>query len=237
MPNPYFQFKKFTVRHDKCAMKVGTDGVLLGAWASIDNAVNILDVGTGSGLMALMLAQRTLTSIEAIDIDSEACIQATENIIRSPFKDRICVFNQSLHSYRETTNKTYDLIVSNPPYFAESLKSPSFQRNLARHTDTLSLESLIKDSKDLLAPQGRLALILPSDNENSLRKITEENGLYLIRQTDVVPLKGGNIKRILVEFSLKANEKVTQNTLVIEEQRHIYTKEYIQLTKDYYLKM
>ena len=165
MANPYFQFKQFTVWHDKCAMKVGTDGVLLGAWTSVENTRSILDVGCGTGLISLMLAQRCQAIIDALDIDPAACMQARENADRSPFGQRLQVIHRPFADcVTEFAGiRQYDCIVSNPPYFINSLKCPDKQRNQARHTDTLSLDELISGSKQLLSPGGRLCLILPFD--------------------------------------------------------------------------
>ena len=173
MANPYFQFKQFTVWHDKCAMKVGTDGVLLGAWCCVENITRILDVGCGTGLISLMLAQRCQAEIDAVDIDEAACIQARENADRSPFGDRLQIFHRPFANFvNESAGiRQYDCIVSNPPYFIDSLKCPDKQRNQARHTDTLTLEELIEGSKQLLAPQGKLYLILPFDQREILLPI------------------------------------------------------------------
>ena len=135
MSNPFFQFKQFTIRHDKCAMKVGTDGVLLGAWAGTESCNRILDIGTGTGLIALMLAQRSKAAIDAIDIEADACLQAQENAESSLFAGRINVFHSDLVDFAQASTHLYDLIVSNPPYFVDSLKCPNLQRNTARHTD------------------------------------------------------------------------------------------------------
>ena len=135
-----FQFKQFTIHHDRCAMKVGTDGVLLGAWADVNNRQQILDVGTGTGLIALMLAQRSKAHIHAIDIDIDACLQARENITSSPFSQQVEVFHHALHEYRAICSIRYDLIVSNPPYFVNSLKCPNLQRNTACYNDTPTSE-------------------------------------------------------------------------------------------------
>lgn len=140
-------------------MKVGTDGVLLGAWAGTESCNRILDIGTGTGLIALMLAQRSKAVIDAIDIDADACLQAQENAESSPFAGRINVRHCALADFAQAATNLYDLIVSNPPYFVDSLKCPDRQRNTARHTDTLTLEDLLQDSRKLLAPQGRIALI------------------------------------------------------------------------------
>ena len=155
MSNPFFQFKQFTIRHDKCAMKVGTDGVLLGAWAGTESCNRILDIGTGTGLIALMLAQRSKAAIDAIDIEADACLQAQENAESSLFAGRINVFHSDLVDFAQASTHLYGLIVSNPPYFVDSLKCPNLQRNTARHTDTLTLEDLLQYSRKLLAPQGR----------------------------------------------------------------------------------
>lgn len=237
MANPFFQFKQFTVYHDKCAMKVGTDGVLLGAWTQTAEARNILDIGTGTGLIALMLAQRTTAIIDAIDIDADACLQAKENSQASPFSDRIHIHHQPLASFKKGKKETYDLIVSNPPYFVHSLKSPEEKRNLARHTESLSLEELIGDSKEMLSPSGRICLILPSDQEEILRQTIERHTLYIRRRTHVIPVSGGTVKRILIELSKTPAVHIETEELVLEEKRHQYTPQYTALTQAYYLKM
>ena len=237
MANPYFRFKQFTIYHDKCAMKVGTDGVLLGAWVNPEKDHSILDIGTGSGLISLMLAQRTSAEIDAIDIDKDAYLQAQENISKAPFENLFQIYHSSLKSFVTQTKKKYDLIVSNPPYFIDSLKTPDEQRNLARHTDELSLYDLIIDSKKLLNSNGRIALILPFDQQSLLQKIIEENGLFIYRQTNVIPIQGGVPKRILIELSGHEISEPQIESLTIEINRHQYTPEFCTLTKDYYLKM
>ncbi|MDR3141693.1 MAG: methyltransferase [Tannerellaceae bacterium] len=237
MANDYFQFKQFNIQQDKCAMKVGTDGVLLGAWVSAGSCHTILDVGTGTGLIALMLAQRSPAKIDAIDIDEAAAGQAAGNIASSAFANRIQVFHTSFEEYVTKARHTYDLIVSNPPYFANSLKSPDTQKNLARHTDTLSLSSLLSGSKPLLAPDGRIALVLPCQREKELMETALENKLNVVRKTVVIPLPDASPKRLLLELSANLSAPCLSDTLVIEESRHQYAAGYIQLTKDFYLKM
>lgn len=167
MSNPYFQFKQFTVRHDKCAMKVGTDGVLLGAWAPVQNAKYILDVGAGSGLISLQLAQRNpWASITSIEIDPAAAAQAKENIQSSPWSDRMEVICSDFRDYH-AENK-FDLIVSNPPYFVDALKCPDNQRCMARHTSELNYELLFGHSTHLLSEQGIISVIIPSEVEKQL---------------------------------------------------------------------
>ena len=161
MPNPYFRFKKFTVYHDRCAMKGGTDGVLLGAWVNVLGE-NVLDVGTGTGLISLMMAQRNdKVVIDAIDIDGDAVSQAKDNIYNSPFGNRIKCWNASLQEFSSKVEKRYDVIVSNPPFFVQSLKSPNKERSLARHTDSLPIEDLIGLSASLLSQTGRISFIYP----------------------------------------------------------------------------
>lgn len=236
MPTSFFKFKKFIIHHDKCAMKVGTDGVLLGAWATVSGKRKIVDIGTGSGLISLMLAQRSDAEIDAIDIDSSACLQATENIAGSVFNGRIRVYHTSLNEFAEKSNELYDLIVSNPPYFKASLLSPVHERNLARHNGSLSLQSLVEDSLKRLAPSGCLALILPYDQEAELNRIVADSNLYFNKKTYVRPTPEANYKRILVEIGTHNTECIREE-LTIEASRHKYTQEYTELTKDFYLKM
>lgn len=220
-------------------MKVGTDGVLLGAWAEmpLSSPGTILDVGTGTGLIALMLAQRGGTEIDAIDLDADACAQAIENVETSPFNEKIRIQHISFSEFRKKAEKKYNLIVSNPPYFSQSLKCPDNQRSQARHDDSLPLEELIGGSRELLLPTGRLALILPVEQEQRLNGILEDTGLFKTRQTNVHPVTGGPIKRILVEIAQSPVPEFRPDDLCIEKERHIYTSEYCSLTRDFYLKM
>lgn len=241
MANSYFEFKKFTVRQELCAMKVGTDGVLLGAWASLAGCRDVLDVGTGTGLIALMLAQRGESEnrtlrIDALDIDTGAVEQATLNIQASPYSDRIRTECQSFTSYAQRTGKRYDLIVSNPPYFHNSLKCPDIQRNTARHTDTLTLEDLLEGCRCLLVPAGRIALILPADRKEELVRLSEPMGLNITRQTDVSSVEGKPPKRLLAELSFGAPGR-THDSLALETALHRYTPAFTALIKDFYLKI
>lgn len=235
MPNPYFRFKQFTIYHDKCAMKVGTDGTLLGAWVNVFSCKRILDIGTGTGLIALMIAQRNKDAIiDAIDIDIDACTQASENVENSPFSKQIIIHHASFGSFMKTIQTPYDLIVSNPPYFSDSLKSPEKKRNLARHNDALSLPELINSSCSHLSTHGRIALILPYHEKDKLLYYTAQNGLYCVRQTNVIPIAGGQPKRILTEFSFQNIYSIPED-LALEQTRNLRTEEYQMLTKDFYL--
>jgi tRNA1Val (adenine37-N6)-methyltransferase len=234
-PNPYFQFKQFLIYQDKCAMKVNTDGVLLGAWTDCTDSQRILDIGTGTGLIALMLAQRSNATIDAIEIDKEAATQATQNCANSVWKDRISVHYCSLQNFAEKNSHKYDLIVSNPPYFIQSLKSPTQSKNTARHTDSLSFEELITGSKKLLSADGKLSVILPFDSAELFIKLATENDLILIRKTIVFSKKNLPPKRILLTFALENADCLTDQLVIETEQRHHYSEEFKKLTAEFYL--
>ena len=235
MGNPFFRFKKFTIFHDRCAMKVGTDGVLLGAWTDVSHARNVLDIGTGTGLIALMLAQRCKdASITAIDIENDAISQATDNVQASPWSRRITPLLQDVRTY--CPEVLFDTIVSNPPYFIHSLKGPDEQRNTARHTDTLDAESLFAKAGELLSEEGLFSIILPAEQADDLKRMALQVGLHPSRRTDVVTRPGLPPKRVLMEFR-KVETPLASNVLVVELERHVYSEEYMALTKDFYLKM
>ena len=230
-----FHFKQFSIYQDKCAMKVGTDGVLLGAWADVENAVRILDIGTGTGLLALMLAQRTSDAlIDAIEIEENAYIQAKENVANSSWKERITVFCKALQNFEPA--KKYDLIVSNPPYFLHSLKNPDAAKKTARHTDTLMPSELITHAKRLLCENGRLSVIYPTIEALLFIKEAENQQLYCSRITKVFPNIGTKEKRLLMEFSVMPAECRTDEICIENNARHDYTEQYKELTKDFYLK-
>jgi len=232
MSNPYFRFKQFTVYHDLCAMKVGVDGVLLGAWADCRNIRYALDVGTGSGLIALMLAQRSEAFIHAVDIDENAYKQAKINFINSPFRNRLSVELGDFQDFSSSVR--YDLIISNPPYFAHSLKSPDTNRSLARHNEFLPLDVLLKKTASLLSPQGKAAFILPFDRLENAQASAVENQLFLCRKTLVSSLQNHPPKRVLLEYSL-IDQGTTEDGFYIGKTKQTYSDEYRALTKDFYL--
>lgn len=236
MPNPYFRFKQFTVWHDRCAMKVGTDGVLLGAWTTVDHARRILDIGTGTGLIALMLAQRCPadTRIVAIDIDEAAASQAAENVGRSPWDKQIEVLSEDFRTYR--CREKFDVIVSNPPYFVDSLTCPDAQRNAARHNDSLTYKELVAGAASLLSASGTFNVVIPTDVAERVETCAITCGLSPIRKLHVMTKPSLPPKRMLIAFSF-VSSGCLEDELIIELARHQYSDAYIALTRDYYLKM
>lgn len=238
MSNSYFKFKNFTIHHDLCAMKVGADGVTLGAWADTNNVKSILDIGTGSGLIALMLAQRCdKAQIDAIDIDESAIKQAQINFNNSFWKNRINIFHLSLQDFVHSTRNKYDLVISNPPYFQNSLKSDNFKRNTARHTDSLSHKELIDNSKLLLNTNGKLCLILPILEGEQCTEYAESQGLYCLKKVFVFPNPHLEPKRLLLEYSFQKQDCIVSKLTIETNERHVYTPEYTRLVKNFYLKL
>ena len=234
-----FRFKQFYIEDSKCAMKVGTDGVLLGAWCPLDRYADrrqnteyrpnykILDIGTGSGLIARMMMQRfPEAEVEGIDIDEAAVEQARENGVRA--------YVSRLQEWKKEDG--YDLIVSNPPYFQNSLKNPDKGRELARHTDSLSYEELIDHSARLLREGGQLALILPADKEAEMRQIAASKNLFLTHVTRVYSKESKPARRVLLAFRYQISDiSRTEDTLVLEDEKGGRSTAYQELTKDFYL--
>lgn len=234
MSNIFFKFKQFTVYHDLCAMKVGTDGVLLGAWVDCKDCNNILDVGTGSGLIALMTAQRSHAQmIDALDMDEEACRQALVNVEKSPFSSRIHVIREDFHSFYP--GYSYDLIVSNPPYFSSSLENPDGRKAAARHHSALSFEALIRKSSLLLKEGGRLAVIVPFEARAAWNNQTLSCRLNLLKETAVKSKTGKPPKRILLEYIKGKADQIVRTELVIAQENGTYNAEYLELTREFYL--
>lgn len=233
-----FQFKQFSVLQDKTAMKVGTDGVLLGAWAPINhNPFSVLDIGAGTGIIALMLAQRTnAEQIDALEIDEDAYEEAVENFENSPWGDRLFCFHAGLDEFIEEPEDEYDLIVSNPPFYAEDYKSENEQRDLARFQDAMPFEELVEAADLLLSENGILAIILPFKEEEKFIALAKESELYPVKITRVKGTPTAVVKRSLLAFSRNETPQPEVDELTIEIDRHVYTPQYIDLTKDFYLK-
>jgi len=233
-----FRFKQFSVRQDKTAMKVGTDGVLLGAWAPIDhNPYSILDIGSGTGLIALMLAQRSYSEqIEAIEIDASAYEQAVENFEESPWNDRLFCFHASLDEFMaDLEDEEYDLIVSNPPFYSENVGSGDESRDIARQNQSLPFEDLIEASSVLLSDDGILCVIIPLKEETRFVALALEQGLYPTQVTRVKGNPTSEIKRSLLAFSRRPQKEIAETELVLETARHQYTADYLALTSEFYL--
>ncbi|MFR9523719.1 MAG: methyltransferase [Rikenellaceae bacterium] len=230
-----FTFKEFVVHQDKTAMKVGTDGVMLGAWAAIDPSDdNILDIGTGTALIALMMAQRSGARVDAVEIDSSSAEQAQENVTASKWSNLIEVHHININDFDQ--NFRYDQIVCNPPYFSDSLLPPNSERAVARHTINLSFDELIAAVERLISREGKFSLILPVQELEAFEHCAKGK-LFLWRKCYVRSRVGGDCKRILGEYRLSQPERVEIEDIAIREsETNEYTAEYKELTKDFYLK-
>ncbi len=236
--NKPFKFKEFTVNQDQCAMKIGTDGVLLGAWAFIkENPFSILDIGAGTGVLSLMLAQRSGAEvIDAIEIDDSAYEQCVSNFENSPWGDRLFCYHASFQEFAEEIEDKYDLIISNPPFYSENYKTENEQRDLARFQDALPFEHLLQGVSHLLDEEGRFCVVIPYAEESHFMSLASSFKLFTNRVLHIKGTPSSEIKRSLIEFSFNKSE-IIKNELIIETARHQYTKDYINLTKDFYLKM
>jgi tRNA1Val (adenine37-N6)-methyltransferase len=235
MANNYFNFKQFTVIQEKSAFKVGTDGVLLGASAKVSDKDKVLDIGTGTGLISLMIAQRCDAEIFAIEPDQQSYTEASENVHKSKWSSRIKVINTNLQNYFPEEMK-FDLIVSNPPYFTDSLKNPDPRKSGTRHTDSLTSTELLYGTSRLLESNGIFQVIMPYAEGNLLIAEAAQYGLFCFDILKIRPLPTSEIRRLILTFS-KERKKATEKFLTIEHgPRHEFTEEYINLTKDFYLK-
>lgn len=230
-----FQFKQFNVHDENSAMKVGTDAVLLGAWINPTNQKSILDIGTGSGIIALMMAQTSDVQIEAIDIDFNSIQEAKMNFKNSPWSDNLVAIHSSLTDYVKQSKKKYDLILSNPPYFNNSLKSPSDSKNLSKHTSTLTHEELLSGVKKLISPDGIFVVIIPFDLMDSFKDIALIEGLYCNKKLIIYPIPKKPANRILMQFGLSRPNYLIEDKLIIREDSGHFSKQYKILTRDFYL--
>ena len=236
-----FQFKQFTIKQERAAMKVGTDGVLLGAWAPlINNPYNILDIGAGTGLISLMLAQRsTAEHIDAIEIDEKAYEECVDNFENSPWGDRVFCYHADLEEFTDELfeeEEEYDLIVSNPPFYSENYSSGDEKRDQARFQEALPFDMLIECSQALLSENGIFAVIIPFKEEENFIQLCASVNLFPLKITRVKGNVNSDIKRSLLAFT-RIEQLPLIDELTIEIDRHLYTDEYINLTKDFYLKM
>jgi len=233
-----FQFKQFKIYQDKCTMKVGTDGVLLGAWVDVEHAQKILDVGTGSGVVAIMLGQRAVTAeIHAVEIDEQAAGQARENMEQAPWKDRLQVFNESIQDYARTSPHEYDLIVSNPPFFSGGTFSHNQDRNSVRHTVKMPHGDLLSAVRRLLAPNGKFCVILPYIEGLRFIELASSYNFYCTKITNVKPTAEKPVERLLLQFECKQRPQEENELVIQHEGRNDWTDAYIALTGAFYLKM
>ena len=233
-----FTFKQFSVNQDRCAMKIGTDGVLLGAWTPlINNPFNVLDIGAGTGILSLMLAQRSnAEQIDAIEIEEDAYEQCVENFETSPWGDKLFCFHAGLDEFVDEPEDEYDLIISNPPFYTDDYKSDNSSRDLARFEDALPFEELIEAAALLLSDNGIFSVIIPFKEEERFVSMCKELDLFPLKITRVKGTPTSEIKRSLLAFC-RMEQTPLIDELVIEISRHNYTPEYIELTKEFYLKM
>ncbi|HHQ4736212.1 tRNA1(Val) (adenine(37)-N6)-methyltransferase [Aeromonas veronii] len=230
-----FTFKQFHINHDRCAMKVGTDGILLGAWAPVEQARRVLDIGSGSGLIALMLAQRSRSDchIDGVELDSDAVIQARENVAASPWADRVAITESAVQGYQADP---YDLIVSNPPYFVAGQSFSDPARAMARHTGALDSHALLAACDRLLAPNGEVALVLPTAMADEILCISADYDLHGICYTAVITRESKEANRVLLLLGRGLN-RCERGEIVIHSADGAYSDRYIQLTNPFYLKM
>ena len=232
-----FCFKQFSVNDDRCAMKIGTDGVLLGAWVDVKGAKRVLDVGTGSGLISMMIAQRNeYAIITGIDIDAGAVVQAKENVKDSPWVDRIEVMECDFNDPVELDGMEFDLIVSNPPFYTADTRSDDVQRAMARNASSLPLPLLMTNAERLLSADGVLSIIVPSDEAKFVIGEGALNTLFLVRKCEVCSRVGNAPKRTLLEFSRRI-VTTEQSEMVIYGEDDGYTEEFMELTKGFYMKL
>lgn len=233
-----FSFKQFSIQQEKSAMKVGTDGVLLGAWIPlINNPYNILDIGAGTGIISLMLAQRSFSEqIDAIEIEENAYEECVDNFENSPWADRLYCYHAGLDEFVAEIEEKYDIIVSNPPFYSEDYKTDNESRDLARFKDALPFDELIEAAYLLLSENGIFSVIIPYSAEEDFIALAKQSLLFPLKITRVKGTPTSEIKRSLLAFT-RIEQAPVIDELVIETARHQYTPEYIELTKDFYLKM
>lgn len=236
--NKPFVFKQFEIEQDKCLMKVGTDGVLLGAWADVQDTKSILDIGTGTGVIAIMLAQRTAkTQIHAVEIDTKACTQAKQNMAASPWANRLAAFPEAIQDFARASRDKYDLIVSNPPFFSGGTFSSNQERNNVRHTIKLPHGDLLISVRALLAKDGKFCVVLPFIEGLRFEEIARTYSLFCTRKTEIHPKADKPIERLLLQFERQEKDCVVDALVIQKEARNDWTTDYIALTKDFYLKM
>jgi tRNA1Val (adenine37-N6)-methyltransferase len=236
MANSYFKFKKFTVHQEHAPFKITTDSVMLGAWAQIAGAKNILDIGTGTGILALMAAQRTEAQIVAVEPDPGSYMQAGLNISDSPWHKRITLINTRVQDYFPAANLLFDAVITNPPFFIDSLTNPDAGKAMARHSLNLSHRELLEAALRLMTPSGTLQMVLPVNEAGQIIEMAGSLRLHCQRKLNVKPKPEIPPSRVLMTLG-RNQGSVEESTIIIEKEgRHNYSDEYVSLTKDFYLK-
>lgn len=237
MSNSFFKFKEFTIWHDRCAMKVGTDSTLLGSWVNVDGAKKVLDIGTGTGLLALMIAQRSDAELTAIEIDIDAASQARDNIHRSPWESRILLIHDDFTKWaKEATHaSSFDLIVSNPPYYVDSLPNPDSKKKSARHNSDLNYGQLIDGVDYLLNAHGAFYVITPTPEYGILEQLALKKGLCPAEQLWIHTKVGKQPKRVITRFTKDIIAYSEKHLSILNEEGQ-YSEEYIKLTSPYYIR-
>jgi tRNA1Val (adenine37-N6)-methyltransferase len=235
--NNYFQFKQFRIHQEKSAMKVNTDGVLLGAWTNVNGANSVLDIGAGTGLVSLMIAQRSNAIITGVEIEKNAAEEAALNVQNSPWKNRVLIQHISFQDFAENAQNKFDLIVSNPPFFSNSVKNTNPHLSMARHNHLLPFEDIIEGAKKLLGETGKLSLILPFDSANGFIEKARLENLFLTRLTEVKPFPGKHPNRCLMELGKQSQDVQKTQMSVFNETRKDYSEEFKTMARDFYLKL
>ena len=237
MSNSYFKFKQFTIEQSDCAMKVGTDGCLIGGWFNCKESKRILDIGCGTGLISIMAAQRCGATITGIEIDEKAATQARRNADNSPWGERIEIINGDLREY--TADHCFDTIVSNPPYFVNSLKCDDTPRTLARHSDSLDCRAFFDKCAGLLSDNGSVSIVIPCDIMEEWKAAAAEQDLYPTRITFIKTTPKKTPKRVLIEFghNVQGSTEEEEETLVLETMPGEYSNEAKEILGDFYLKL
>lgn len=232
-----FQFKKFSISQDNTALKVGTDSVILGSFAHFDNPQSILDIGTGTGILSLMMAQKYGCRVSAIDIDDGAIIDAKQNVYTSPYKDLICIENVSIQDFSKVSTQKYDGIVCNPPFFSNSLLCADESKTIARHTQTLTPKDLFVAIQNLMNEKGSTYVIIPYSEKVRFNTCATEYGLYDVFELQIFPLKTASIpNRIVIEYA-KQWRSFESTSLIIRNEDRSYSDDYKILTKDFYIRL
>jgi tRNA1Val (adenine37-N6)-methyltransferase len=234
--NNFFEFKQFKIKQEKAAMKVNTDGVLLGAWTNLDGVKTVLDIGAGTGLISLMIAQRSNAIITGVEIEKNAAEEAAQNVQNSKWNNRVFALNCSFQDFVTTAQSEFDLIVSNPPFFSNSVKNTNPHLSIARHNHMLPFTDIIYGANKLLSDHGKLSLILPFTQAKEFAEKARQNSLFLNRLTEVKPFPDKEPNRCLLEFG-KKEQVLQKNQISVFDKSGNYSEEFKKLAGDFYLKL